>query len=186
MKVSACVGILVTCVTISTMAQGTGPAPAPEGGRGGAMRMGFSPMDAEGMMLRNLMNDSKIVQDLGMTEDQVNQIKKLLADAQTEMQDNRTQTGELMKKQIDLLSQDTPDETEVMKVVDQLNDLRSELARHQMKQLLAIHKLLTSEQRTQLREMARSRMEQFRNARRDGRGPQEGARPQTPPPAANP
>jgi Spy/CpxP family protein refolding chaperone len=175
------------CVTVGALAQGTGPAPAPEGPKAPPARMGFSSMDGEGMLLRYLANDPKIAQDIGLTEDQTTQIKKLIADSQTETQGNRAAMGELIKKQAELLTQDNPDEAAAMKAVDELSDLRAQLARQQMKQFLAAQKILTTEQRTQLRELVKTRMEQFRGPRRDGRSPQEGSRPQQPPaPSANP
>jgi len=57
-----------------------------------------------------------------------------------------------------------------MAAVDALGAVRLQLAKQRMHQLLAAQKILTSEQRTKLRELMKSRMEKMREGRKEARG----------------
>jgi Spy/CpxP family protein refolding chaperone len=177
MKAKTLMAVVLAGLTAGAMAQEQ-QAPPREGAQGGAPRRmmgaGGMPMDAEGMLMRALSPDSKLAKDIGMTEEQSAALKKLFADAQTETKDSRDKMEKLALEQADLLSQDSPDEAAVMKVVDQLGELRLQVAKQRIHQLLAAQKILTAEQRTQLREQMKTRLEQFREGRREGRGPREG------------
>jgi Spy/CpxP family protein refolding chaperone len=143
-------------------------------------------MDTEAMLMQALSPDSKIAQEIGLTEAQSQELKKLVPGAQKDMQEYREKMEKLAEEQANLLSQDTPDEVAVMKVVEQLGQMRTEIAKKRIQQVLAAQKILTPEQRAQLREKLKARMEQFR----EGRGMREGGfRPRRegqPPPGAPP
>jgi Spy/CpxP family protein refolding chaperone len=156
--------------------------------------MGPMPADPEGMIMRALQPDSKLAKEIGMTDEQSVALRKLFTESQAEMKESREKMEKLALQQADLLSQDAPDEAAVIKVVEQLGELRLQFAKHRIHQLLAAQKILTPEQRTKLREQMKSRMEQLRENRKEGRGMREGGprrgqeegKRQTPPPPPAP
>jgi Spy/CpxP family protein refolding chaperone len=145
-------------------------------------------MEHDGMLMRFLTPDSKAAKDLGLTEAQSADLRKLIGSTQAGTKESRAQLEKLALKQAELLSQDVPDEAAVMKIVEKLGDLRTQIAKRQMQQLLAAQKILTPEQRTKLREQMKSKAEQLRESKKDGRTPRDaGSRPPpSPPPPANP
>lgn len=185
--------LTVACVAMGALAQSPGPEPAAGTPKEPSRRIGGGSMERDGMLLKMLMPESKLAKEIGLTEAQGAQLKKLLSSTQAEGRETRADMERLAMKQAELLSQDPPDEDAVMKVVEQMGDLRTRIAKQQMQQLLAALKVLTPEQRTKLREQMKSRSEPLRDGRKDseprkeGRGPREGApRSPQPPPAANP
>jgi len=157
----------LTCLAAGAMAQA--PAPGGEASKDAPRRM-MGPMggDAEGMILRALQPDSPIAKEIGLTEQQTQELKKLVPGMQTDMQESRDKMEALAMKQAELMSQDSPDEAAVMKVVEELGQMRTDIAKKRMKQVLAAQKILTPEQRTKLRENMKSKMEQFRANRAGG------------------
>lgn len=179
--------VTLTCVAAGAIAQGPPPDAAGGAPREPGRRMGsFGSPSMDGMLMRLLAPDSKTAKDIGLTEEQAVELRKLLTSSQTEMKDSRTEMEQLAMKQAELLSQDSPDEAAVMKVVEELGELRTQIAKQQIKQLLAAQKILTPEQRTKLRDQAKARIEQFRESRKEGRGPRDGAVRPTQPPPPNP
>lgn len=164
------------------------PPPPGVGAMGGPGERGFRiPGDFEGMFLRWLSQDQKMAERIGVSQEQVAQIREKVSAAQAEMKDSNVKMQQAAKQQIDLLSQDAPDEAAVMKLVDDIGALNIQIAKRRMKLILDVQKSLTAEQRAKLKEMTRSQMEERRERRRPASD--KGATPAAPgapppPPAA--
>ncbi len=170
------------------------PPPAPggsvEGPRAGApgnpgmlqerMRR-FMSGDSEGMILKMLSNDSHMVQELGLTDAQVKEIKEAMAGSEQELKDLNDKLVQAGMRQVDLLKADTLDEEALMKAVQESGELRTQIAKLRIKQVIAAHKVLTPEQRAKLRETMKQRMEQVQQRVKEGgaalRARQNGAGP---------
>lgn len=172
MKMMKWMAVGLTCLAAGAMAQAPAAGGGAEAPKDAPRRMGPMGMDAEGLIMRALQPDSPIAKEIGLTEQQAQELKKLVPAMQKDMQDSRDKMEALAMKQADLMSQDSPDEAAVMKVVEELGQMRTDIAKKRMQQVLAAQKILTPEQRTKLRENMKARMEQFRSNR--GMGMREG------------
>ena len=162
-------GMIMGLTLLAAGAMAQPPVGGGEGTKETPRRM-MGPMggDSEGMILRALSPDSPLAKEIGLTEQQSQDLKKLVPAMQAEMQASRDKMEALAIKQAELMSQDSPDEASVMKVVEELGQVRTDIAKKRMQQVLAAQKILTPEQRTKLRESMKSRMEQFRANRAGG------------------
>ena len=139
--------------------------------------------DADMALMRMLTPDSAAVKELGLTEDQMVQIKAAMAPP-SDMREIGAKMEQLSQRQVDLLNAETLDEEAILKVVREAGDLRTQTAEKRIKQMIAAYKLLTPEQRTKLRDLAKQRMDQARE-RAAGAVPgaaRERGLQQTPPP----
>ena len=132
------------------------------------MRRMLTGGDGEGMILRMLTSDSKLVQELGLSDTQVKQIKDAVSGSDQETKDLNTKLEQAAMRQVDLMKADTLDEEALMKAVQEAGDLRTQIAKIRVKQLIAAHKVLTPEQRTKLRDTMKQRMEQAQKRMTDG------------------
>lgn len=127
--------------------------------------MGMGPMDGEMPMMQ-------ITKDLGLSKEQMQQMKSVFAGSADELKSLTSKMQDAAKAQAELMGQDSPNEEAVMKGVDEIAKLRAEIGRIRMKQMLAVHKILTPEQRAKMREKMKAQMEK-RNAM-GGRGKHKG------------
>ena len=139
------------------------------GGMMGGM-MGGNPAEAAVMSVLN----PKIAEKIGLSEEVRAQIKKIDGDSRAATRELQKKTREAMEKQAKLMSEPTSDEASVMAAIDELFELRKEMAKHQTRRVFAIKALLTSEQLA----AATEEMKKFREERRGRRanGPDAGAR----------
>lgn len=179
----------------TTPATPAAPPPPPPGGSVEGPRAGapgnpdmmrermrrFMSGDSEGMILRMLNSDSRLVQELGLSDAQVKEIKESMAGSEQELKDLNAKLDQAGMRQVDLLKADTLDEGSLMKAVQESGDLRTQIAKIRVKQVIAAHKILTPEQRAKLRETMKQRMEQVQQrvkeagaGAREGRGRQPG------------
>lgn len=158
------------------------PATPSETPRGGAaanpemarerMRRMMMGGDSEGMILRMLSSDSKMVQELGLSDTQVKELKESTSGGETEMKDLNAKLEQAAMRQAELMKADTLDEEALMKAVQETGELRTQIAKRRIKQLIAAHKVLTVEQRAKLRELMSQRMAQMRDRwQQSGRQP---------------
>ena len=199
---SKAVWLTVGILGVAGYALAQAPAPADAGkapgrGPGGQPPLERGPrmaVDPEGMFMRWLAQDPKAAQNLGLTPEQIKDIKAALSSSSGDMTELTGKMQKAAEQQIGLMSQDAPDEAAVMKLVDEIGRLRSDIAKLQMKQMLAVLKTLTPEQRAKLREMTKNRIDEAkgrwnerRALRRDGQPKAGGdAAPQPPPPPPPP
>ena len=187
MRQAGIVTMLVLAVASLAWAQEpTGGQPAAGGGgeprdRMGSGRMGMQRFDMADMLLRN----QKTADELKLTDDQKTKLKDASVQFKTQLIDLNAELDKSAVKQAEMMLEDTPDEAAILKGVDEASAVRAKIARVQAQQLLTIHKLLTPEQRTKLREISDQRMKDRAAGRgsRDNRGE---APPPPPAPAATP
>lgn len=191
-------GIVLVAAAFA-MAQETVDAGKAPGGRGagGARFAGRSFAaggDIEGLLMRSLFQDPRTAEALGLTTEQEKEIKTTLSTSDGESTELRRKMEQAASRQIELLSQDTPDEAAIFKVVDEIGAMRSDIAKLRMKQLLAVLKKLTPEQRAKLRELTKTRIEEAKDrmkkegraARRGDHVPKVPGAPPVPPPTPPP
>jgi Spy/CpxP family protein refolding chaperone len=147
----------------------------------------------EAMIMKALAPDSPMAKELGLTKEQTEALKGVMKGSVEEMKSLQTKMERAGKKQVELMTQDVPDEGAVMKGVEEIGVLRTQIAKSTTRRILAAQRVLTVEQRKKLREMIDSRVTTMRDRRQEGKGPgagekrppvKEGDRPVAPPPPA--
>ena len=141
-----------------------GPVPAaPNGERAGGVRQGprFGDFNPEGMILR-LMENPRVAEELGLTEDQKKALQDKVSEFAPELGRLRTELEQTGKEQARLLTDESATETQLMDAVEKTGQIRMQLAKINMKQLLAVRNSLSAEQRKKLREMVQKRTEEWR------------------------
>lgn len=142
---------------------------------GGGILEGEMPMMPEKLMVR----------ELGLTQEQQKQVREVLSANAGDMQALRSKMEAAAKVQAELISQDAPDEAAVLKGVDDISKLRAEIAKLRIRQVLALHKVLTPEQRAKMREKMKERMDRHmqgdRQHKREGKKPELRGKPEVPP-----
>jgi Spy/CpxP family protein refolding chaperone len=181
------------CMVAMAAAAEQGAAPegaptAPDGGRKGMREHGRAPMMearefGEGMIMRALAPDSPIAKEIGLTDDQRKALKGVMDSAVEEMKGLQAKMREAGKKQVEMMGQNTPDEAAILKGVEEIGALRTQIAKVTTKQILAAQKVLTTEQRAELRGMIKSRMAEMREQGQGGKGKMKGAGGKKSPPA---
>lgn len=153
----------------------------------------FGGGEGEGMLLRMLTADTRGAKELGLSEEQIKQIKESVSTSTEELKALNGRMEKAALRQAELLKADTLDETAVLKAVQNTGDLRTQIAKLRIQQVIAAHKVLTPEQRAKVREMMAQRLQQTRQrlqengreAPRKGReagGTNQGSAPVPPPP----
>jgi Spy/CpxP family protein refolding chaperone len=197
MKKSFVTVLSLTVLTVGALAQAPSPAPAPErapqpenrermqrgamggdrGARGGERRMaggGMEMMAGGGMerIMAALAQNPELAAKLNMTPEQQDTIKKMTLDQRTKMVDLQGVLQKAALKQAELLMAEPLDETALMAAVEETSKARAEMAKAMILNLIEIRKVLTEEQRKQLRDMV-TQMRQNPPMRQpgEGRGP---------------
>ncbi len=108
-----------------------------------------------GAMIGVLTSNPKVAEEVGLSEEQIEKLKEGHDELRKELIKTRAefelagidQVKELRKKELDVRS--------LMKAVERCGELRTEMAKTQIKLLLLVRKTLTSEQIEKAREVAR-------------------------------
>ena len=163
MKTIIAAGVALTCwVAAGAGAQGL------EGNREGLRANPQHLMEIEGRILHWLANDPKAAQELLLTEEQAQALKTNLFAVAKERIDLKAQMEHAAENQAELLSSEEVNEAAVMKAVEETGRMRTEIAKANVRTLLAVHKILTPEQRKKLKEIIHQRVDAWR-ANRDKR-----------------
>lgn len=124
----------VAALTFATLAQG--PAEP-------ARRHSFQP-GSMNPIVRAALNP-KIAEKIGLTEEQQNKLKTLMDDKDSaKALQEKVMKG--MRRQTELMKADKIDEAAVMSALDEVFEARKEVAKHQMRRLIAVKTILTPEQ----------------------------------------
>lgn len=107
----------------------------------------------------------KVVEKLGLSDEVKAKIKKLDADSKAALATMQKKTRDVMEKQAKLMREVKPDEAAVMSVIDELFELRKEMAKTQTRRMIEIKSLLTPEQL----EAATAAMKELRDSQRSKR-----------------
>ena len=169
-EMTAVVGLCSTLV----FAQGNDNR-GPNRGGGGRAGEGDVPPQAVVRMLDN----QEMIAKIGLSNDQVGQLRDKLLELQKREIQLRAQQQTAAADQANLITKPEIDEKAVMKVVEQLGQVRTEMAKLQIKRVILLKKSLTDEQRAKLRAIIRERRERPRsgqNAEGAGKARHQGMR----------
>ena len=159
----------------------TSPRPTTDMARDGMRRAMMG--DPAVALMRMLSPDSPVAKELGLTDEQMQQIRATMTPSAEDMRDMNAKMEQLSARQADLLNVDPLDEEAILKVVHETGDLRNQMTEKRVKQLIAAYKLLTPEQRAKVRDLAKQHMDQARQRMSmPGAGVSREHGPRTPPP----
>lgn len=171
-------GVVVVSMTAFCEAQNKGEGDRPGPGAG-SPQMGLGRMEGDFSLMPGVL----MGKELGLSKEQQHKVKNILDSRVEEMKKLHARMDATAKRQVELMGQDSPDEGAVMKGVDEVSGLHSQLAKIRIKQVLEIQKVLTPEQRARMRKLTKERMENReqgdkRKVREHGK---EGGKPAAPP-----
>jgi len=170
---------------LACVALAEGPAGGP--GRGPMVPMGNGgPGFQLGEPIVRIVANPKTAAEVGLTKEQIESVQAIMKEQRKLDKDLRERTKKAMEKEVELFKAEKPDEAAVMAAIDELFEVRKEMAKGQARKVIRIKSLLSSEQI----EKALEKVEQMRNERRErrGMGPRSISGKRNPPPApdANP
>ncbi len=150
------IGLIVGCLVGVTM-MASANEPAEQAGRQDlAKRPGRGEMMGGGEMM--MLMRPAMVKQLELTSEQQSQMAAVVNSASNEMSSLRSSMQTLAKKQAELMGAETIDENAVLQLADEIGKVRSDMAKMQIKQMLAARKILTAEQRLKMRELVKHSM----------------------------
>ena len=133
----------------------------------------------------------KIVEKLGLSDEQKTKLKAVTDRAKEDRESMNKKVRESAKKQFDLMKAEKVDEAAVMKAIDEVFELRKQMAKDQVRRVIEIKSILTPEQIAKAREEMRAgfaargdrgprgprgdREGRRHGPRREGKGPAENA-----------
>ena len=183
MKRMCLVGALAAGLTLTVAMAQEGPARG--AGPGGGPRGGGQ--DFRGLMMERLLNNDSMITEIGLSTQQVAQLKTIRLESDKQMIDLNASLQRAVLNETELISQPVPNEAAVMKAVEETGKAQVEVTKMRVKSLLKMLVVLTPVQQDKVKEIFKRRMAERVNrgtpgARREGRGagPSEGA--QNPPP----
>lgn len=152
-------------------------AEGPEGGamREGARRGGFG----RGMMgggmsdpIVRMVSNPRVAEKLSLGEDQKAKLKEIVKPG-PEARERQKKVREATMRQVELMKADKIDEAAVMKAIDEVFELRKEMAKDQARRAIAVKSILTPEQIAKAHEEMK-KMRPERGPVRNGRGEMHG------------
>ena len=113
-----------------------------------------------------MVSNPKMAEKLGITEEQRTKLDACLKGGREKGVEQQKKAHEAMEKQMRLLEAEKVDEAAVMAAIDEVFEIRKEMAKAQTRRVIAVKSILTPEQIAKGLEELR----QQREARREGRG----------------
>ena len=164
------------CVVLADGAERGPRRPGGPGFHGGMGGMRHHEMGMDPIVFA--VSRPKIVEKLGLTDDQKAKLKAV-TDRAKEGREAMKKVREATMKQFNLMKAEKVDEAAVMKAIDEVFELRKQMAKEQVRRVIEIKAILTPEQIAKAREEMRAGFAARgeRGPRPDGpRGGQEGRR----------
>ena len=170
----------LSCAVLAQEPEGPKNGPAKDRGRRPSM-MSERQMPMGGMgagmagdpAVMAVMNPA-VAEKIGLSDETQLKIKQLDLDSRKALRELQQKTRAAMDKQAKLLKEPKIDEAAVMAAIDELFDLRKEMAKSQTKRMIAIKSLLTPEQLEKATEAMKSVREERRMKRDNGPKAQRG------------
>ena len=161
------------CVVLADGPERERHAGGPRGGMGGMRHpeMGMDPIVFA-------VSRPQVVEKLGLSDEQKEKLKAV-TDRVRDGREGMRKVREATMKQFDLMKADKVDEAAVMKVIDEVFELRKQMAKDQVRRVIEIKAILTPEQIAKAREEMKKGFEARgeRGLRHGGpRGGREGRR----------
>ena len=165
---------MVAALCCVALAEPAADAPRDGARRGGPGMRGGGPFVDPILRVFN----PKIAEKLALTDELKAKLKEVTEAAKTAGRDGPTKMRDAMQREAELMKADKIDEAAVMKAIDEVFDLRREMAKAQAKRVIAVKSILTPEQIAKLREET-AKMGESRRQRRGGpRGGKPAAAPE--------
>ena len=125
----------------------------------------------EEILLRGLMHNEKLAEKLGISGAQLETLRTEAQAHRAEFKGLEEQLRDCGMKQAELVTQDVVDEDALMQAIDHCFEIRKELAKLKMQQLLLVKRTLTPEQIAAAKELMREHMQKRTDRMRDGSRP---------------
>ena len=179
---------VVAALCCVALADGKGTPPPGEGRQGGRGPGSHGGMNGPMVdPIVRMVSNPKAAEKLGLSEEQKTKLKEINKVAAANREINK-KVHEATVRQIELMKADKIDEDAVMKSIDEVFELRKEMAKAQVKRVIAVKSVLTPEQIKKAREEVKKMFEQRgekgqwrgRMHDRGPRGPRGGDRPKPP------
>ena len=123
-------------------------------------------MEARGdrmeMLLEQLSNNQKLMEETGITEEQITKIKDSLDEIKKKLIDLRGEMEKAGMDQAKLISAREMDEGAIMKAIEKLGGLKTETAKLEIQRMLVIKKNLKPEQLEKLKKSIQEKAKEHR------------------------
>ena len=123
-------------------------------------------MEGRGQMLERIINNPKLVEELGITEEQIENIKEEIFNLKKQEITLRADLEHLALEQAKLMTDNDVNEKALLSVVRKMGDIRTELACLQVKRIILLKQTLTSEQLEKIHKLMRQRGERKDNQKK--------------------
>ncbi len=182
--------MMIAVAALCTAAFAEGPR------QGGMPRAGMQPGGMSDPLVNMVMNP-RAAEKLGLSDEQKAKLKEVM-DECGDKRETQKKVREATMKQFELMKAEKVDEAAIMSAIDEVFELRKQMAKDQVKRLIAVKSILTPEQIAKAHEEMKAKF-QRRGNRQGGRqggsrgapkagpeaGPEEGPAPDgAPAPAA--
>jgi hypothetical protein len=135
-------------------------------------RRGAAERHRGGGPIERLLKDPKAAAKLGMSSDQIADLKSQLGAIEAKEKALHASMQALGRKQMELLQRGDVERQVIYQIIDQLGDVRTQLAKCRIDRLLAVQAVMTDEQQAKLRDrMHNRRREKGERRRPDERRP---------------
>lgn len=155
------------CCTAFAYGAECGGAPQ-DGGRRGGMGMHAGDRPMMGNPILRAVSDPKAAEKLGLSEEQLAKLKEINNVGKSD-REKQKKVREATMKQLELMKAGKIDEAAVMTAIDEIFQLRKEMAKAQAKRVIAVKSILTPEQIAKIHESMKDRPKAG-----DNRGPRRG------------
>ena len=169
----------LSCVVLADGPEGGPRRPGGPGFHGGMGGMRHPEMGMDPIVFAVMR--PKIVEKLGLSEEQKEKLKAV-TDRAKDGRETMKKVREATMKQFDLMKADKVDEAAVMKAIDEVFELRKQMAKEQVRRVIEIKWILTPEQIAKAREEMKAGFAARgeRGPRPDGPRGERGPRPDGP------
>lgn len=141
------------------------------GGKAGrGMRMGMQMGGAGGMGIQRLLNNPEAVEEIWLTDTQVDRLREISTGSQRESIRTRSEVQLLQLDLKSLLQQDNPDIKKIDSLIDNISAKQAEMKKSRIHSMLEMKDVLTDEQQDKLKEYIATKMKERRSGNRSGRG----------------
>lgn len=110
-------------------------------------------MEDRGQMLERIIKNPKLVEELGITEEQIEKIKEEMFSLKEQEIKLRSDMKLLALEQAKLMADENVNEKALMSTVRKIGDVRTEIACLQVKRIILLKQTLTSEQLATIRKL---------------------------------
>lgn len=126
---------------------------------GGGMRGGMGQGDGEGaraeMMLESILTNQEMITKIGLTAEQTKTLNTAITENKSKRAKLKSQMETLGVEQVTKMAQTNVDEKAVLKLVEKIGELRTQLAKNAISELLLIKRTVTPDQMKKMREIAK-------------------------------